>query len=485
MSTNRDASTMDKSNIKAKNIRDCIGIDFESIDWKSVEEHVRGLQIAISKAYKNGEHNLAKRKCYLLTHSYHAKLLAVRKVTTNKGRYTPGVDGELWIASVQKMKAVCSLDSKGYKPKPLRRIHIPKHNGKLRPLSIPTMKDRAMQTLYGFALDAIQEATADSNSYGFRIGRGCKDANEALFTDLARKTSSGWVLDFDIRGCFDHISHEWLIDNIPIDRRILKKFLKAGFIFEGKLFPTDEGTPQGGTISPILANMTLNGMERLIKTHFGKESKVHLVRFADDSVLITPTKEMAKEGKDLLQTFLKERGLEFAEEKTQIVNIEEGFDFLSYNFRKYDGKYICTPSKRAIKRFKEELSETVKKAVAWTQGDLIQILNQKIRGWCRYQDITSHSNTFRNIDNHVFRILVKWARSRHPSKSWTFIRHKYWHTRENNRWIFCTEESELVRAGTIPRRKHIKFRAEANAYIDWGYVESRKSRYKAVPVKRD
>ncbi len=484
MQSNHEASTMGDEKSVSKNSWN-MEEDFESVDWKSVESHVRGLQISISKAIIKGKNNLAKRKCYLLVHSHDAKLLAVRKVTTNQGRYTAGVDGEIWVTNQQKFRAVQQLDSKGYKPKPLRRIYIPKSNGKLRPLSIPTMKDRAMQTLYGFALDAIQEAKADPNSYGFRIGRGCKDANEQLFILLSTRRSAQWILDFDIRGCFDHISHEWLIENIPMDKRILRKFLKAGFIYEDKLYPMDEGTPQGGTISPILANMTLNGMEEMILRHFGPGSKVHLVRFADDAVLTAPTRERAEEAKELIGAFLKERGLEFSEEKTRIVHIDEGFDFLSYNFRKFKGKYKCAPSKKAIKKFKDELSRVVKEAVAWTQDDLIQTLNQKIRGWCRYQDITTHSKEFKDIDNHVFRILVKWARFRHPRKNWTFIRHRYWHTRGANKWVFCTEDSVLVRAESIPRKNHVKIRSSTTAYIDWKYVEQRRARHKAVPVKRD
>lgn len=485
MQPNRDASTMGIENTRTKNTRDSQNIDFESLDWDAIERHVRGLQISISKAYSQGKYNLAKRKSYLLTHSFDAKLLAVRKVTSNQGRYTAGVDGVTWVTSEDKFKGAESLESKGYKTKPLRRIYIPKSNGKLRPLSIPTMKDRAMQTLYGFALDAIQETTADPNSYGFRIGRGCKDANEELFTILSKKNSAQWILDCDIRSCFDKISHEWLIDNVPMDKKMLRKFLKAGYVYEKKLFPTDEGTPQGGTISPVLANMTLNRLEPELKRKFGPRSKVNLVRFADDMVVTASSYDVAVEAKALITEFLAERGLEFSEEKTKIVHISEGFDFLSYNFRKFKDKYRCSPSKKAMKRFKDELSRTVKSAVAWTQDDLIKTLNQKIRGWCRYQDITTHSKEFKDIDNHVFRILVEWARFRHPRKNWTFIKQKYWHRRGNNNWIFCTEDSVLVRAESIPRKKHVKIRSSTNAYLDWKYIEQHKAHFKAVPVKRD
>lgn len=266
---------------KCENFRNK-GTSWNNIDWDKASTMVNRMQYRISKAWKNGNFNLAKRLQYLLSNSFYAKALAVRKVTSNKGKHTAGIDGLLWQTDRQKTKAVENLVIKGYRAKPLRRVYIPKKSGKLRPLSIPTMEDRAMQTLFNMCLDPIQEATADPNSYGFRLGRSCQDARERLHVILSRKNSVQWILEGDIKGCFDHISHEWMESNIPMNKKVLHQFLKAGYVFQERLFPNEEGTPQGGAISPTLANMVLNGMEGLLSEHFGKNAKIRLTRFADD-----------------------------------------------------------------------------------------------------------------------------------------------------------------------------------------------------------
>ena len=310
---------------------------WKSIDWKKAETEVNRLQTRIAKATQEKKWNTVKRLQYLLTHSYDAKVLAVRKVTTNKGKKTPGVDGELWSTPAAKMRGVLTLTDKGYKAKPLRRVFIEKKGKKAkRPLGIPCMYDRAMQALYALALDPVSETTADTKSFGFRKGRCAQDACEYIFTALSRRNSPQWVLEGDIKGCFDHISHAWLIEHIPMDKSVLKQFLKAGFIFERELFPTDEGTPQGGVISPILANMALDGMQKVLSDRFhtnrlGKVDlrfknahKVNLVRYADDFIVTAATKEIAVEAKEIVRDFLQTRGLELSEEKTVITHIDDG-----------------------------------------------------------------------------------------------------------------------------------------------------------------
>ena len=236
-----------------------------NIDWKKAETLVNRLQSRIAKAVIQCKWSLVKRLQYLLTHSYYAKLLATKSVTQNKGKRTAGTDGETWSSPQAKMKAALSLTDKEYNAKPLRRVYIEKYgSNKKRPLGIPTMYDRAMQSLYAMALDPITEATGDRTSFGFRKFRSTHDACEQVFICMSRKYSPVWVLEGDIKGCFDNISHQWLLDNAPMDKSILKQFLKAGYIFERQLFPTDAGTPQGGIISPILANITLDGIENMI-----------------------------------------------------------------------------------------------------------------------------------------------------------------------------------------------------------------------------
>ena len=462
--------------------------EWHLIDWTKVENEVNRLQVRIAKATVNKKWNEVKRLQYLLTHSYYAKLMAVRKVTTNKGKKTPGVDGELWSTPASKMKAVYRLTDKGYKAQPLRRVYIEKKGKKeKRPLGIPTMYDRAMQALYAMALDPVSESTADKKSFGFRKGRSCHDACEYVFTALSRKFCAEWVLEGDIKGCFDNISHDWLIDNIPMDKSILKQFLKAGFVFKGELFPTEDGTPQGGIISPILANMALDGLEQVIEENFHHskngyrnqyviaENRVNFVRYADDFVVTAATSEIAEKVKIVISDFLKTRGLELSESKTLITHIADGFDFLGWTFRKFKGKLIIKPSKKSVKKLVESLSETIlRKGLAWKQEVLIQKLNQKLRGWANYHQSVVAKETFSHIDFILFNLLYRWAKRRHPSKGKKFIARKYWHRRGFRSWVFSTKESELIRVDHTQIVRHTKVRMDANPYIDTEYFTERK-----------
>ena len=273
---------------------------WDSIDWSKGENFVRKLQARIVKAQKEGRHNKVKALQWMLTHSFYAKALAVKRVTSNKGKNTSGVDKQLWDSPKRKFKAIGELKRRGYNPQPLRRVHIKKKNGKLRPLGIPTMKDRTMQALYLMALEPIAETTGDRFSYGFRKKRRTMDAIRQIDTVLNRQRSPEWILEGDIKGCFDHISHNWLIENIPMDKTVLRKWLKCGAIFNGKLFPTEEGTPQGGIISPTLANMALDGLQPLLAEKFKRlwrnnktfHYKVNLVRYADDFIITGRDREL-------------------------------------------------------------------------------------------------------------------------------------------------------------------------------------------------
>ena len=262
------------------------GLGWQTINWVIVRCQVKKLQARIVKAIQAGKHGKVKALQWLLTHSFSGKALAVKRVSENRGKNTPGVDKVIWNTSKAKINAIASLQRSGYKPLPLRRVLIPKKKGKTRPLGIPVMQDRAMQALYLLALEPIAETTADRHSYGFRPERSTADAGEQCFSCLARGDRAQWVLEADIKACFDAISHEWLIDNIPVDKTILQKWLKAGFVYQKQLFPTESGTPQGGIISPVLANMTLDGLEYALAKAFPysikKGLKMNMVRYCDD-----------------------------------------------------------------------------------------------------------------------------------------------------------------------------------------------------------
>lgn len=254
---------------------------WQQVCWDHVGKNVFRLQMRIAKAVCNKQYGKVKSLQWLLVNSASAKLLAVKRVTTTKGGKTPGIDGVVWITPEDKYQAACNLKVRGYKASPLRRVYIPKKNGKQRPLSIPTMKDRAMQTLYLLALEPVGETTADPNSYGFRPKRSIHDANQQCYYTLVGKHKAQWILEGDIKACFDEIDHEWIKNNITIDTRVLTQWLKAGYMEKNQLFETARGTPQGGPISPLIANMVLDGLEEEIHSRCQLSDKVNYIRYAD------------------------------------------------------------------------------------------------------------------------------------------------------------------------------------------------------------
>ena len=416
---------------------------WHDIDWWRVQRNVRMMQLRIAKACREGNWRRVNSLQRMLTRSRSARYLAVRRVTENQGKRTAGVDRVLWDTPDAKWKAANGLKHHGYKPRPLRRVFIPKSNGRERPLGIPTMTDRAMQALYLLALAPIAETTGDPNSYGFRIERSTADAMGQLFICLSKKVSAEWVLEADIKGCFDHINHDWLIANVPTDKTILRKWLKAGVIHKGQLQATDAGTPQGGIISPTLANMVLDGLESQLKQHLGvtkaKKLKINVVRYADDFVITGNSKEMLEsEIRPWVEQFLAVRGLQLSLEKTRVVHIDEGFDFLGWNFRKYEGKLLIKPSKKNVKAFYRKVKDVISTNKTAKQEDLIQRLNPILRGWAMYHQPVVAKKAFSRMDNSVFHALWRWAKRRHPNKSLEWVRRGYFQPHEGRSWVFAT-----------------------------------------------
>src|SRR5256885_6250930 len=453
--------------------------DWHDIDWKSVSHTVRRLQARIVQATKEKRWGKVKALQRLLTHSVSGKALAVRRVTENQGKNTPGGDKITWNTPQKKLNAIYSLRQRDYRPQPLRRIYIPKKNGKKRPLGIPVMKCRSMQALYLLALDPVAETLADPNSYGFRPGRSTADAIEQCFKVLGKQASPQWILEGDIQGCFDAISHEWLLTHIPMEKAMLKKWLKAGYMEQHILYPTEAGTPQGGIISPVLANMTLDGLERAIHeaipptTRKSREAKVHLIRYADDFLISGSSKELLEqEMKPLVEAFLRERGLQLSPEKTLITHIEDGFDFLGQNVRKYKTgkrhKLLIKPSKKNVAAFLEKIRAIMKANKALSAGKLIEKLNPMIRGWANYHRHIISNKAFSSVDAMIYQAIRRWMNRRHRGKSEAWKTKKYFTTIQGDNWVFFGTVEEharyLIRATNVPIIRHVKIQGEANPY---------------------
>jgi len=466
---------------------------WHSIDWAKCHREVRRLQARIVKATQEGRHGKVKALQWLLTHSFSGKALAVKRVTENQGKRTAGVDGVTWSTPQAKSQAMLSLKRRGYQPKPLRRVLIPKANGKMRPLGIPTMKDWAMQALYLLALEPVAETTADKHSYGFRPERSTADAIGQCFTTLSQVTSAKWILEGDIKGCFDNIDHDWLLSHVPTDRMVLRKWLKAGYMENRQFFPTEAGTPQGGIISPTLANLVLDGLETRLKSTFARKLKfnplVNYVRYADDFIVTARSKELLEqEIKPVIEDFMRERGLTLSPDKTKITHIDEGFDFLGQNIRKYNRKMLIKPSKANVKTFLEKVRSTIKGNKTAKQENLIGLLNPMIRGWVNFHRHIVAKETFTHVDSEIWKTLWQWAKRRHPNKGKRWTKQRYFHSIGSRNWVFAAATEKvgfngkpsllmLRKAADTPIRRHIQVKSEANPYDpEWEmYFEGRHS----------
>uniref|UniRef100_UPI00333E4EDB group II intron reverse transcriptase/maturase n=1 Tax=Castellaniella defragrans TaxID=75697 RepID=UPI00333E4EDB len=455
---------------------------WHAIDWRLAERHVRTTQKRIAKAAHEKDWRRVKALQRSLTHSFSARALAVRRVTENQGKRTPGVDRVLWDTPALKRDAVDRLKrQRGYRPLPLRRVFIPKPNGKERPLGIPTMFDRAMQALHMLGLEPVAETTSDPNSYGFRRNRSTADAMSQIFVCLSRKDSSRWILEADIQGCFDHINHEWLLANVPMDTDVLRKWLKAGVVHKGQLSRTEEGTPQGGIISPTLANMALNGLERNLIDHLrvklgstkAKKLKVNVIRYADDFVITGVSKEILEsEVKPWVEAFLVQRGLRLSPVKTKVVHIDAGFDFLGWNFRKYKGTLLIKPSRKNVKAFYDKVKEVIRSHLHSKQENLLRQLNPILRGWAKYHQPVVAKSAFSRMDHLIHWRLVRWSKRRHPRKTLAWCVWKYW-TRLDDRQEFAAnwiteygskQTIKLYRLSDTEIVRHQKIKGEYNPF---------------------
>lgn len=469
---------------------------WKQINWTLVRAHVYQLQMRIAKAIRDKRWNKAKALQHLLSRSFMAKLLAVKLVVSSKGSRTPGIDGVKWRTPRQRWMAALALTNRGYRAQPLLRVLIPKKNGLFRPLGIPTLHDRAMQALYALGLKPIAETIADSHSYGFREKRSLHDAVKQCYIALARKVAAPWILEADIKACFDRISHDWLLENIPLPKRILRQWLKSGYMSSAALVETRSGTPQGGVISPLLCNMTLDGLQELvIKGRNKKKRKLNIIRYADDFIITGASPEiLLDEIKPDVETFLAERGLTLSQEKTKLSHINDGFNFLGFELRKFKQKLLVKPEKSKARTLRQKVKALLNKYRGVSFHVMLIKLNQVLRGWAYAHRHVVAKKHLHRLDNDIFKSVCHWLRKEHQRKTWAWISKQY-RKRFNGRWqfgkVYVTSKGIvkticLFRLADLPIRYHNKIRSEATPYDPefWTYFADRKVWHQQM-AKRD
>jgi RNA-directed DNA polymerase len=434
-------------------------LTWDAIDWRLHEQAVRRLRGRIFTAVKDGDLAMARNLQKLMLRSWSNTLVSVRRVTQlNAGRATAGIDGQVALTAVARMtlaRRVHATDLRAWKPRPVRRVHIPKagSSGKLRPLGIPVLADRVLQARVVSALEPEWEARFEPRSYGFRPGRSCQDAIAALFTTCCGTGAKRlWILDADLSRAFDRIDHDRLLDALgqfPA-RDLIAAWLKAGVLEPGKGFaPTDEGSPQGGIVSPLLMNVALHGLEEAAGVRYQPNGWVKpgspvLVRYADDFAVCCHSRQQAERVEAVLRRWLEPRGLSFNEDKTRIAHLSEGVDFLGFTLRRFGPKLIIKPSKAAVSKAKGKLAAEMRRLRGANAATVLGAVAPVVRGWASYYRGVVSKKVFNDLDHHVWALTYKWARWSHPKKGRRWVVDRYFgrfHPARQDRWVFGDRNS--------------------------------------------
>jgi RNA-directed DNA polymerase len=452
-----DAGTLPAGGVGANGPEDTV-VAWDAVDWRAAEDQVRRLRQRIFAATRAGDLKRVRSLQKLMLRSLSNTLLSVRQVTErNAGRLTPGVDGRIAVSAADKERLVIEIQRSPQRARPVRRVFIPKATGKLRPLGIPVILDRAQQARVRNALEPEWEARFEPKSYGFRPGRGCHDAIEAIYQVVKGKDPRRqWILDADLQGAFDHIDHDFVLGRLGSfpGRGMIRAWLRAGVMENGRFAPTEEGAPQGGVISPLILNITLHGMETAAGVRYFRRSRGGietapdapvLVRYADDLLVFCRTRQHAEQVKQQLAEWLRPRGLGFNAAKTQIVHLNRGCDFLGFNIRRYHGKLpLIKPSDAAVGRIRERLRTEMRVLLGSNAAAVLGTLTPIVRGWAAYYRIGVSSEVFSTLDDYMWKLLYKWIKRTHPNKSRWWRMERYFdrfNRSRNNRWVFGDKDT--------------------------------------------
>lgn len=455
--------------------------EWDRIDWEAAEKKLADLQRALTIAAFGKNQTAIKNIQKAIVRDLDIKCLAVRHVC--RGSSSPGIDRVKWRTSAERMAAARSLTSKNYHASPLRQIIIEaKNTGKQRRQGLPTYYDRAMGVLYGYSLIPVAEALAERKSFAFRPGRSTQDAHAYVLQAIRGKDAPEYIVCGDVKGFYSHVQHKWLIDHVPMDKRVLTEFLSAGIVFAGELFPAgDVGITEGGNISPYLGNFVLDGLQKVIYDAIqGPEppedySNGNLVRFADDILVTVRTKEDAEKVLQCLASFLDERGLVLSSEKTKVCHIDDGFTFLSRTYIRKNGVIVSSPSDRAVERFVADVRKVILTSKK-SQRDLIAQLNRKLEGWANYHRGSDAAAAFKKVDTAVQAALLEAAMKKHPRLAKPKVIAKYWYRDADGRYYYALPNDKSVRVVWLQDTlliNHYGVKTKMNPYVDAEYLEAR------------